>query len=210
MTKKRKKMANPNKEETIEDPPEVTAPKEGEEFSLESMLSGDDSESYKEQRGDKERKIILGDEDADDQGEEGGEEERESFDTSKLTDEDRAAARAFFGWYDDTTAKLFSVNVYGDWDSSDQFRTYGDLRKLEYEDLITCAAIVYNRWKFRWGPEMVIALSLSTNMGMKYQLAKTLKRDLQGKSAPADNIRNIKKNQKRQQTGTPKAKQGML
>lgn len=202
-------MPNPNKEEIIETPPEVTTPKEGEEFSLESMLSGDDSESYKEQRGDKERKIILGDEDEDNQGEEGGE-ERESFDTSKLTDEDRAAARAFFGWYDDTTAKLFSVNVYGDWDSSDQFRTYGDLRKPEYEDLITCAAIVYNRWKFRWGPEMVIALSLSTNMGMKYQLAKTLKRDLKGRPAPADNIRNIKKDPKRQQKGSGKAKQGML
>lgn len=200
-------MKNPSSEETGTEVPEVSAPNEEKEFSLESMLGGDDSQSYQEQRGDKERKIILGDEEPDDLGEEPGE-EKESFDTSKLTDEDRAAARAFFGWYDDTTAKLFSVNVYGSWDSSDQFRTYGDLRKPEYEDLITCAAIVYNRWKFRWGPEMVIALSLSANLGMKYQLARSLKKDLAGRPAPSDNVRNINKGKKPPQN--KKSKNGLL
>lgn len=181
----------------------TTDKKEAASKTLDDLLNGgDDSEAYQQQRGDKAREVVLGDDDPEDLGDD--DDESNPIDASSINDEDRAAARLFFWFYDDTTAKLFSQNVYGTWDNSIQFRTYKDLSSPEYKDLIDCAAIVYKKWKFRWGPEMVIAVSLGTNLFMKFQLANQLKKQFAKGQAPmGDNIRNI--NTKKDKKQKPQA-----
>ncbi len=207
MTQKLKRMSNLNNDDTIETTEKAPTVEEGKELSLTDMLAGnDDSKSYDEQRGSKAREVIQSDEE-EEQDEE--QEDVPSVDASTISDEDRAAARLFFFGYDDTTAKLFSLNVYGNWDNSNQFRTYKNLHTPEYKDLIDSAAIVYKKWKFRWGPEVVIAVSLATNLGMKWQLAQKLKKDLKGGMASTDNIRNINKGAKQNRKGQA-AQKGLL
>lgn len=167
------------------------------------LFGNDNSEDYSKMRGDKAREVIN---DIDDDKPE-TETANRPVSMSELTDEDRAAAKAFFWFYDDTTAKWFSRKVYGTWSNSEQFRVYKDLSSPEYKELIDCMAIIYKKWKISFGPEMVVGLSLGISTWMKYQMAVSLSEGLKSQMAnqnaqaqastkPTEKIVDINKNKR--------------
>ncbi len=156
------------------DPPETPIAPEKKEDVATKLFGNDNSEDYSKMRGDKPREVINDIPDPN----MGTEQPDRPISMTQLTDEDRAAAKLFFWFYDDTTAKFFSKKVYGSWENSQQFRVYKDLSSPEYKDLIDCAAIIYKKWKFSFGPEIIVATSLCINTWMKYQMAVQLSEDL--------------------------------